>query len=88
MKDGLQKSQCAGPHQMVALDRMARGAEHQQHGDFGRGVGKHIRRVGDRNAARLQGRQIAVIDADGMVGDDLQARDRASRRSRLVKCSE
>jgi hypothetical protein len=67
---------------MVALDSMARRAEHQQHGDFGRRVGEHIRRVGDRDAARFQGRQIAMIDTDRMVGDDLQARVEPLRRPR------
>ncbi len=59
---------------MVALGSMAGSAKHEQHGDFGCGVGKHIRRVGYNDATGFQGGKIAVINADRMVGDDLQAR--------------
>ena len=62
----------AAAHQAVALAGAAGRAQQQQHGDFGRRVGQHVRRVGDDDAARLQGRQVAMIDADRMIGDDFE----------------
>ena len=69
MSVGAQELQLSLAHHPLALAGAARGAQHQQHGDVGGGVGQHVGRVGDDDAARLGGRQVDMLVADREGGD-------------------
>jgi len=64
----------AAAHVAVGLDDAPRD-RHQQHpGQVGGRVVEYAGGVGDRNAALGRGRDIDVVVADGVVGDELQLR--------------
>ncbi len=58
----------------LALGRAPGRAKNKQHGDFGGGDGDGVGRVRHADAARFGGGKVDVIEADGIGGDDAQAR--------------
>ena len=64
-------------HQAFAFAGAARGAEHQQHGDFGGRIGQHVRSIGDDDAPALRRLQIDMIDAHRVIGDRPDTRGQA-----------
>ena len=58
----------------MPLDHAAGRGDQQTEGHVGRGVGQHAGRVADGDAARRGGRDVDVVEADGVVADDLQPR--------------
>ena len=63
----------AGPFTGAQLAFTLTGApaqhQHQRHRDIGSGIGQHTGRVRDRYVMRCRGRQIDVIDADTIIGN-------------------
>ena len=57
-------------HKLFPFTCAARGADHQHHGEFGRRVRQHIRRVGHDDPSCARGFQVDMVVADGEVGDD------------------
>ena len=66
----------AAADQAVSFGDAPRKREQQRPGQLRRGLREHVWRVRDRHTARLHGRDIDVVVADGHVGDDLQLRRR------------
>jgi hypothetical protein len=56
---------------LVARDDTPRHGEDQRHADIGDVVRQHVGRVGDGDAAGLRRRQVDMIEADALGGDDL-----------------
>ena len=70
----------AGADRGDRLGQLARRGEQQREGEVGGGVGEHVRRVADRDAARRGGVEVDVVVADRVVGDRPQPRAALDQR--------
>ena len=62
----------AGAEHPVALGHAAEQRERERDRELGGRAREHVRRVRDDDAARAGGGEVDVVDADAVVGDDLQ----------------
>ena len=70
----------AGVHEALALTQPAGRGQQKREGEVGGGVGQDVRRVGDQDAGARGGGNVDVVEADGDVGDDLNAFERGDHR--------
>ena len=84
MKSSANPFHSPAAHQPVALDDPAHDAEDQRPRQVGGGLGEHVRRVGDDDAALARGGDVDVVVADGDRGRRPSDRGPASSTARSI----